>query len=345
MGKVAKSAGVIVCLVISCTLLFTGCGPGANQKPTADLTVQGNIKTDETNINSKLAGLIETVFVEEGQEVGKGDVLLRLDSRSLAASKQQAQAALQAAREQQSAAAAALESAQAQYEKAVNGTRSQDLAQALAAYELAAKTYERIRELHGAGAVSNADLDQAATQYTVTQQAYTMALEGARTEDISIARAAVAQAAATVEAAAGQVLQAEGAVAEVDTYLEDTEITAPLDGRITALNVNAGELISTGMPLATISSTEKPWVELKVRETDLSFVSLNQSVQVNIAAYPDKVYQGTVVRINKKPDFATKRSTSNNGTFDVLSYGVKIVLTDLDEEVYPGMTVFVHFVS
>lgn len=334
----AKRKFLIALFCLFC-LLMNGCGTAADDA----LSVQGNLKAEEININSKLAGLIGEVPVEEGQEVAVGDVLIRLDSRSLAANKQQADAALQASLGQQRTAEAALQSTQAQYEKILNGTRSQDLLQAKAAFELAEKTYERLKTLQEAGAVSDADLDQAALQYTVTQQAYAMAQEGSRSEDITAAQAAVSQASAAVEAAKAQVLIAEGAVAEVNSYLEDAEIKAPLAGRITALNVNTGELISTGMPLATISSSDKPWVEVKVPETDLPRISLEQKVTVTIAAYPEQTFTGTIVRINQKPDFATKRSTSNNGAFDILSYGVKIVFQDLDKEVYPGMTVLVHF--
>jgi HlyD family secretion protein len=336
MRKWVKGVGAI-CMI---GLFLSGCG-GTGES--AVLMVQGNLKADEVNLNSKLAGRIETVLIEEGQEVRQGEVLILLDSRSLAATEQQAEAAWQGAVEQQKAAEAALTAAQAQYAKALNGTRSQDLAQSQAAYELAVKTYERIQKLHETGAVSDADLDQAAAQYAMVQQTYEMAQEGARTEDISMAAAAVTQAAATVEAAKSQVLRAAGAVAEVGAYVEDATIKAPLDGRVTAVNVSAGELISTGMPLATISSLETPWVELKVRETDLAQVSLKQTVQVRIPAYPDQVFKGTVAKVNQKPDFATKRSTSNNGDFDVLAFGVKVIIEDVDHEVFPGMTVFVTF--
>ncbi|MDR3270316.1 MAG: efflux RND transporter periplasmic adaptor subunit [Peptococcaceae bacterium] len=323
------------------TLLTSACAGGSAQN--ALFIAQGSIKADEVNLNSKLAGVIEEVLIEEGQEVKQGDILIRLDSRSLTANQQQTQAARQAALGQQNAAEAVLAAAQAQYAKALNGTRSQDLAQAQAAYELAAKTYERIQKLHESGAVSDSEMDQASTQYKVVQQTYEAAREGARAEDISAAAAAVSQATAAVEAAKGQVAQAQGAIEEVNSYVDDAAIKAPVSGRVTIVNVKAGELISTGMPLATISNLEKPWVELNVRETDLSRVALNQTVHVKLLAYQNETFTGSVVRINQKADFATKRSTSNNGELDINSFGVKVVIDNLSHAVYPGMTATVEF--
>ena len=49
------------------------------------------------------------------------------------------------------------------------------------------------------------------------------------------------------------------------------------------------------------------------------------------------------MNINRKPDFATKRATNENGDFDVLSYGVKVEVLDTDKELHSEMTVLVNF--
>jgi HlyD family secretion protein len=154
-----------------------------------------------------------------------------------------------------------------------------------------------------------------------------MAEQGAREEDKAAAEALVEQAKAATE--------------EVQTYLDDTVIKAPMDGTVIALNVNEGELVSSGMPLATLTSNKKPYVEINVKETDLGQVRLGGEVKITISAYPDDVFKGKIVNVNQKPDFATKRATNNNGDFDVLSYKVKVELTGIDKELYPGMTVMV----
>ncbi len=158
-----------------------------------------------------------------------------------------------------------------------------------------------------------------------------MAVQGAREEDKAAAEALVNQAKAAME--------------EIQTYLNDTEIKVPMDGTVTSLNVNIGELVSTGMPLATLTGNEKPYVEINVKETDLGMVQMGAEVEITMVAYPDEVFQGKIVNVNQKPDFATKRATNDNGDFDVLSYGVKIELAQTDKTIYPGMTVLVNLGS
>ncbi len=301
-------AGIIIVLCIVFLVVKT------NLAGSGDLIIQGNIKTEETDLNSKIAGNIDQILVEEGQEVKKGDTLIVISSETIEAKKQQAEAATAAA--------------EAQYNKALNGARSQEVAQAKAAYDLAEKTYQRIKKLYDQEAISANTYDQAFAQYTAAKETYEMAEQGAREEDKAAAEALVEQAKAATE--------------EVQTYLDDTVIKAPMDGTVTALNVNEGELVSSGMPLATLTSNKKPYVEINVKETDLGQVHLDGEVKVTIAAYPDDVFKGKIVNVNQKPDFATKRATNNNGDFDVLSYGVKVELPDMDKDIYPGMTVMVN---
>lgn len=285
-----------------------------NTAGSGDLIIQGNIKTEETDLNSKIAGNIDQVLVKEGQEVKKGAALIVISSDTIEAKKQQAEAAVAAA--------------EAQYNKALNGARSQEVAQARAAYELAEKTYQRIKKLYEQEAVSANTYDQAFAQYTAAKETYEMAEQGAREEDKAAAEALVQQAKAATE--------------EVQTYLDDTVIKAPMDGTVTQLNVSEGELISSGMPLATLTSNQKPYVEINVKETDLGQVHLGGEVQITIAAYADDIFRGKIVNVNQKPDFATKRATNNNGDFDVLSYKVKVEMAEVDKDIYPGMTVMVN---
>ena len=313
--KKNKNLVMIIAAIILLCIVFTLVK--INMAAQDELIVQGNLKTEEIDLNSKIAGNIDQILVEEGQQVKKGDTLIVIASESIEAKKLQAEAATAAA--------------EAQYDKALNGARSQEVAQAKAAYDLAEKTYQRIKTLYEQEAVSANTYDQVYAQYTAAKETYEMAEQGARTEDKAAAEALVAQAKAATE--------------EVQTYLDDAVIKAPMDGTITSLNVNAGELISSGMPLATLTSDEKPYVEINVKETDLGLIHVGGSVDVTIAAYPEEVFKGKIVNVNQKPDFATKRATNSNGDFDVLSYGVKIELDQIDKDLYPGMTVLVDLES
>lgn len=308
--KVIITAALIVALIGSGIAFAT-----TQKEKSEELVVQGSLKMKEATLNSKLAGTINEVLVEEGETVKAGDPLLSLTSETIEAKLQQAEGAKAAA--------------EAQADKAAAGARNQEVAQAKAAFDYAQKTYNRMKILLEQEAISQATFDQVEAQYTAAKETYNMAMEGARQEDKAAANALVKQ--------------AGGAVAEVNSYLEDSVIKAPMDGVVTSINVDPGELISTGMPLAAVTSPENPWVEVNVKETDLAKVHLGNEVELTFPAFPGETFKGKIVNVNKKPDFATKRATNENGDFDVLSYGVKVNVLDIDQELYSGMTVLVHF--
>ena len=308
-----------------------------------NLVVQGYVEAKEININTKVPGDVEAIFLNEGDEIKKGDVILKISSDTIQAKKQQTEALIAAASGQVKAAEAAKKAAEAQYTKAENGARVEEVAQAKAAYELAEKTYNKIVILYEENAIPESKYDEVKVKYEVTKKTYEMVREGAREEDKLAASALVSQAGSMVDAANGKLLEAKGGLGEVNTYLEDTIIKAPMDGVITSLNVDEGELVSTGMPLITLTNMENIWIELKVQETDLAIVEIGQEVKVNFLTYKDKEFKGIVKSVNKKPDFATKRATNNNGEFDILAFGVKVELVDIEETIFPGMTAIVDF--
>lgn len=301
-----------VCIVAG----FYGTTEKAKAKETDEtLHIQGSIKLEEVTLNSKIAGNVAQVVVKEGDQIKAGDPIIIIDSSSIQAKKMQAEGALAAAR--------------AQASKAANGARSQEVAQAKASADYAQKTYDRVKTLYEQGAIPANTYDETYAKYTAAQETYNMALEGARSEDIS--------------AASALVTQAEGALAEVNSYLADCVIKAPADGTVTSINIEQGELVSTGMALATMSGNGTPWVEVSVPETLLSHVSVGSSVPVALPAYQGKEFTGKISKVGQKPDFATKRATANNGDFDVLSYTVTVTLDSIDANVYSGMTALVDF--
>jgi len=70
-----------------------------------------------------------------------------------------------------------------------------------------------------------------------------------------------------------------------------------------------------------------------------------QEVKVELLAFKEKEFKGTITTINKQPDFAVKKSTTENGNFDIVSFGVKVKLNNNDELLRPGMTATVDFLT
>ncbi|EHI98393.1 secretion protein HlyD family protein [Clostridium sp. DL-VIII] len=326
-----------------CVSLFTLTGDKLVKQTSNDLIVQSNVDMTDVNVNTLIPGKVKEVKVKEGDSVKKGDVLLVIDSDTLAAQQAQVQAQIETAKSQLSAAQAARDAASAKLEEAQNGARPEEIDQAKSAYDLAKITSDRLNVLYQQGSITKSDLDNAETQTQVAKDKYDLVQKGARPEDIKAAQAQVDQANASVESVQGQIKQAEAALQGVNVNLDYATVTAPEDGTMTQVNVEEGETVSTGMQLAVVTKTNEPSILCNVRENDLSKVDLNQDVSVKIPAYNDETFKGKVVRINKDADFAVKRATNDNGEFDVLSYGVKIELADNDKAFRSGMTAFVDF--
>jgi len=325
---VTKHISKIFLLMIVCSIIALSIIISSNQKVSAgNIVVQGSLQVTETDLNSILAGTIQEVCVEEGDWVNKGDLIIRLDSDSVLAKQKQAKAAVTQAQ-------AGYDAAVATHKKAVNGTRPEEVAMAQSACEYAKSNFERMKTLFESEAISQSDFDAAKYQYEQATAKYEQATNGARSEDIAAAKAAV-------DAAMGTSQQAKAVLEEVNSYVKDSSIVSSMDGYITSVNVNKGELISTGMTLASVANYSNAWVEVNIDETYLNLISAGSKIPVSFLAFPNESFEATVRSINKNPDFAIKRATNNNGEFDVLSYGVKLDIPDIGHEIYPGMTVIV----
>ena len=185
------------------------------------LYIQGTVECTTYKASSKVPGRIEEMKVEEGQHVTKGELLYTLSTPELNAKLQQAEAVKSAA--------------SAMDQKALTGARIQQKEAALNLWEkaqagllLAQKTFDRVNNLYEQGVVPAQKLDEARANLQAMQATERAAkaqcelvFDGASKEE--------------KEAAAAQVRQAEGAVSEVESYLSDALVYAPVTGEVSTI--------------------------------------------------------------------------------------------------------------
>ena len=289
--------------------------------------ISGEVDAAEYRVSNMVPGHVDTIYVHEGQRVHRGDTLMHVASRQIDAKMQQAQAARSAA--------------SAQSRKAQAGARSQQKEMAYqvwqkakAAEEVYRKSYERVKGLKEKGVVAQQKLDEVEAQYKVAQadcaaaeQQYLMAQEGAQREDI--------------DAAAALVGRAGGAVAEVQSYLDDSYIIAPCDGEVVEIFAKVGDLIGTGSPVVSLLDMNDTWMYFAVREDRLKGMDVGSTVQVRLPALGEQTYECHVTRVQAMASYATWHSTKMNGQYDVKSFDVKMVPTAPIEGMRPGMTAIV----
>ncbi len=289
-----------------------------------DAYLQGQMEARRVLVAGKVPGRVESVFFREGDMVEKNTIVAVISSPEIEAKKMQAQGALGAAR--------------AQASKARNGARTEDVSalkamadRAQEAANLAKSTYDRVQKLYGEGVLPLQKRDEAETQMKASQSAadaaksqYEMALSGARSEDKAAANALV--------------LQAKGANAEVDAYLEETKIRAPISGEVSVKLVEEGEVVGSGMPILAVTDLNDAWAVFHLREDLLKNVSKGKSFKMFIPAL-DKHIEMEVSYIASVGDYATWRSSKESGGFDLKSFEIRMRPKEKVENLRPGMSV------
>ena len=278
-------------------------------KKTNTLILQGEVEVKSVDLSSKVTGRVQKINIKKGDKVKKGDILLVLDTPEIQAKAEQTEATLALA--------------MAQQEKASNGARVEQRQMALNQLNLAKKTYDRINRLHKEGVVPTQKLDEAYAQYKSAQDAYNMTAS-ARYEDKLSANA--------------NVQSARGAISEVSSYLKENSIVAPIDGEITELTVDEGELVGAGYPIVTVADNTDAWVTFNMREDLLSKIKMNKELTVIIPALSNQKLKVKVNYISVLGNFATWRATKAKGDFDMKTFEVRAVPLEPNTDLRAGMS-------
>lgn len=298
---------------------------GALDAPNRPTFVQGEIDATRVDVSAKITGRVAEQLVRDGSPVHKGEPLLILDSPEVQARVQQAEAALA--------------QAQAQLEKVRNGSRSEEIRQAVnahaeaqAAVTIAEQTYNRVKKLHDAKAISSQDYDQARSQLSMARErekraraAMDMAQTGARPED--------------EQAMAAQARLAEAKLAEIESMRADVELRSPLTGEVNKVLVRQGELVSVGYPLVTLVDLDDVWAVVQLREEYLTHIRMGETFKASVPALGGKEVTFRVTYIAPLGDFATWRATNSSGSFDLKTFEVHGQPVDPVPGLRPGMSV------
>ena len=290
--------------------------------------IMGEVDASEYRVSNKVPGRIDSLYVKEGDRVKAGDTLAHICSPQVEAKMMQAEAVKNAA--------------SAQSRKAKGGAREQQKQMAYqvwqkakAAVEVYKKSYDRVKGLYEKGVVSAQKYDEVEAQYKVAQadcaaaeQQYLMAKEGAQQEDIA--------------AAAALVNQAGGAVAEVQSYLDDSYLIAPSDGEVVEIFAKLGDLIGTGSPVMSILNMDDSWMFFAVREDLLGDMRTGDTIEVRLPALGKETHPCQVRKVQAMASYATWRATKTNGQYDVKSFDVKAVPLEHIDGLRPGMTAIIE---
>jgi HlyD family secretion protein len=304
----------------------------------SQVTSSGEIKPKNyINIGANAMGDLTEILVKEGDHVGKGQLLAKIEDVQPAADVEAQKATLSSAEADSAAAEAGLKSAD-QNIVTMQASLEHDKAD-LARMKA---DFDRSQELFNEKLLARQDYDL--KRYTYEAQRALIQQSEAR---IAQARAQREQTAAQLAATQKRIAVARANLVRFTDVLHKHDAYAPLDGVVTNLPVRVGESVvpgiqnSQGSIIMTIADMSLITAEVKVDETDIVNMKLGQSADITIDAIPNKVFKGRVTEIGNT---AILRSTGVAASQSAISsqeakdFKVVIAMENPPDEVRPGLS-------
>lgn len=316
----ARRAFPVPCLLALAAMLAPACGGRATDEETTRLN--GRIEAVTVDLGPRVAGRITEVLVREGDRVKAGDMLVRVDLGETRIAVEREQAGMRAA--------------QARAEDLRSGSRTEDIAVAVAevadrraAAALAAREADRQAALAAEGIVARRDTDQARTELDRARAALKASVErlalaraGSRPQQTAAARADAERAAVVLEQS--RVVAAEG------------EIRAPADGVIVHRLAEPGQVVGAGQPAITMAFADRLFVRTFIPETRLGRVKMGDAATVTVDAFPGRQFAARITEISPEAEFTPKAVETSSERVNLV-YAAK---ADLDkgwtEPLVPG---------
>ncbi|HEY4354295.1 MAG TPA: efflux RND transporter periplasmic adaptor subunit [Acidobacteriaceae bacterium] len=275
------------------------------------------------NVGATAFGRITHLYVKEGDHVKKGQLVATVESEQPASAVQAQQATIASSKTDVESYIAAEKTAEA------------NVAQAKADLQQKKFDIDRATALYQEKLIAKQDFDAKKAAYDVSAATLQQRI------------AAVAQAKAQTSSARGHVDQAVATLRGSDYNLGLTQSIAPFDALVTNVPVREGETVvlgiqnAQGSTLMTLADMSVITAEVKVDETDIVNVRMNQPVDVTVDALPGKIFKGHVTEVGDQALLRTTgvaTSQSTTGAEEAKDFKVVVTLDDASDELRPGLS-------
>jgi len=274
-------------------------------------------------IFSKVSGYIRKIYVERGDLVKEGQLLVEIDDLELKASAEQARAA-------QGSAEAGLEVARSTLEGQKANLESQraNLAKARAVAANDTRQAERMKTLFEKGMVAAVEWDNARTNAD-SSKASTEAAEA----QLRLAEVQITTQQSQVRLAQAQVETYRAALSLAQTNLSNTRLLAPFPGYIAQRNLDQGAAVSaqssgttnTSVGILLVQDISSVKVQIEVPERDIARVSVGAPVRVTADPYKGEVFAGSIARVVHSLDPRSR------------TMGIEVEIPNPHAQLKPGM--------
>lgn len=323
-------------------------GKVVRQTLTAVVTASGQIEPEDyANVNANSIGKITDIFVNEGQHVDKGQLLLRIQDNQEQADVDAQQAAVKA-----SAASLASDEASVESYAAAIKSATADLKQSEAQLAQKKLAYDRGLELVKAGLLAKNDFDQRYSDYQVA-----VATLQASKSKLNQAEAQYQQAKNTRDMAGAQVRQSQATLMRMTDIRNQTIYQSPYTGIVTDLPVHVGEIVvpgvqnTSGSLLFQVSDMSVIDANIMVDETDIASVKMGQKAYVTVDALPNQTFNGVVTEIGQSALSSSTGQTTTGGaqtsstTEEAKQFKVVVRLQNPPPVLRPGLSATAQIIT
>lgn len=267
------------------------------------LHAQAHEETDDAQVEKKMnpiiprvSGYVTKVFVKDNDFVKKGDTLFTIDNRDYLVKVEEAQAALAAAESSFEVSKADVGSAQATVavSNANEASAMGTIESAKIRLDRATSDYERYNNLYKNHSITKQQYEQAlAAKLEAENQVriLTNQQKASSYQKNVVASKAVVTGKQT-QVAAANINKEKATLDAAKLNLDYTVVTAAIDGQVSKINVQPGQLVNQGQSLFYIVNNTETWVIANFKETQLGKMKVGQEVTVKIDAFGGEKFKG-----------------------------------------------------
>lgn len=248
----------------------------------------GRIEAERIDVSAKMAGRISEVLVSEGDWVKAGQTIARMDAAQIDAQLRAAQAAVLQAKQQKLQA------------EALSNQR-------ISEQKYAQSEYDRVEKLAANGHTSQEQLDRAQTT-------------------LATAQAGVSAAAAGIDLASATIAAAEASLEQLQSLRDDMDLKAPHDGRVQYILTKAGEIVSAGGMVVTLTDLTDIYMTIFLPAAEAGRLSIGAQARLVLDPIPEYVIPATVTFVASSAQF-TPKSVETSDEREQLMFRVKLTIS------------------
>jgi len=230
-------------------------------------------------VNASISGYLDQIFVNEGDLVKEGDLLMVISSKPIKISQQNAQLIYELIKDTYLGEANVIEEMKLELQSAKLKMKNDSL------------NYSRFKTLYDKNAASKFELDNAFLAYEISRN------------NVASIRKRITRKEKELK---NQINQSKNNLSASELRTEDYSIKSNLNGKVYQLFKEKGEFISMQEPLAILGDKSSFKIKMLIDEVDISKIEISQKVLVTLEAFKNKVFEAKISRIAPKMDERTQ---------------------------------------